>query len=135
MWTRIENGRVVELTDSDPDGRYHPDLLWVTAPADAPAGAIVGMTYDAGTFGPRPDDVVAPPLSIAKADLVERLADADRLRAVRALLKLGRPDEDLDDAELRRREWWEAASEFRRDDQRLTELLAQAGCDPDMLRS
>lgn len=28
MWARIENGVVVETTDIDPEGRYHPDLKW-----------------------------------------------------------------------------------------------------------
>lgn len=30
MWARIDtDGRVAELTETDPDGRYHPDIAWV----------------------------------------------------------------------------------------------------------
>ncbi len=30
MWARIDTaGRVAELTDADPGGRYHPDITWV----------------------------------------------------------------------------------------------------------
>ncbi|WAX22806.1 hypothetical protein MAJJADAN_00044 [Pseudomonas phage Amjad_SA] len=29
MWARIENGTVMELTDVDPSGRFHPSLTWV----------------------------------------------------------------------------------------------------------
>lgn len=27
-WARIENGTVIEITDIDPNGRFHPDLIW-----------------------------------------------------------------------------------------------------------
>ncbi len=30
MWARIENGTVAELTDVDPDGRFHPSLAWIS---------------------------------------------------------------------------------------------------------
>lgn len=47
MWARIENGTVVELTDIDPTGRYHPSLEWT------PCGEEVrpGWVYD-GAFAP-----------------------------------------------------------------------------------
>ncbi|VFS47464.1 hypothetical protein [Budvicia aquatica] len=32
MWARIENNRVVELTDINPEGRFHPSLVWVNCP-------------------------------------------------------------------------------------------------------
>lgn len=28
-WARIENDRVMETTDIDPSGRFHPSLVWV----------------------------------------------------------------------------------------------------------
>lgn len=33
-WTRIQNGRSVELTDIDPSGRFHPDILWLEVPPE-----------------------------------------------------------------------------------------------------
>lgn len=48
MWARIENGIVAEITDIDPEGRFHPSLVWV------PCGAEVqpGWAYDGGEFSP-----------------------------------------------------------------------------------
>lgn len=28
-WARIENNTTMEITDIDPNGRFHPDLIWV----------------------------------------------------------------------------------------------------------
>lgn len=28
-WARIENNVVMEVTDIDPEGRFHPSLIWV----------------------------------------------------------------------------------------------------------
>lgn len=33
MWARIEGERVAEITDIDPDGRFHPSLVWVECPS------------------------------------------------------------------------------------------------------
>lgn len=33
-WARFENDRVVELTESDPTGRYHESLTFVPVPDD-----------------------------------------------------------------------------------------------------
>jgi hypothetical protein len=38
MWVRIEDEIVVELTDIDPEGRYHPSLVWVVASSDVSYG-------------------------------------------------------------------------------------------------
>lgn len=46
QWALIQDGRVSELTDLDPEGRYHPDLEWV----DAPDGVAIGYTYENGKF-------------------------------------------------------------------------------------
>lgn len=32
MWARIVSDKVVEVTDTDPRGRYHPSALWVGCP-------------------------------------------------------------------------------------------------------
>lgn len=55
LWHRIENNAVVESTDIDPAGRFHPSLIWV---ADDGANAQVGWTYLAGVFAaPEPAQV------------------------------------------------------------------------------
>lgn len=49
IWHRIENSVVVETTDIDPAGRFHPSLVWVV---DGSAEAEVGWNWDDGTFTP-----------------------------------------------------------------------------------
>ena len=51
MWARIENNVVIELTDIDPAGRFHPSLIWVECPADTQHGYI----YSNGEFTPPPE--------------------------------------------------------------------------------
>lgn len=38
MWARIENNVIVELTEIDPEGRFHPDLIWITCSPDVHVG-------------------------------------------------------------------------------------------------
>lgn len=51
MWARIENGTVVELTDIDPAGRFHPSFVWVVCDESVSPG----MQYADGEFSPAPD--------------------------------------------------------------------------------
>lgn len=55
MWARIESSSVVEITNIDPEGRYHPSLEWVACPTDV----LPGWSYIDGTFAapvePEPD--------------------------------------------------------------------------------
>lgn len=46
MWALIENGLVLETTDVDPEGRYHPDLKWRPCPALTRAG----WMFEGGVF-------------------------------------------------------------------------------------
>jgi hypothetical protein len=46
QWALIENGFVKEITDVDPDGRFHPDFVWVKAPEEVRPGYI----YDEANF-------------------------------------------------------------------------------------
>lgn len=39
-WARVENNEVMEITDINPDGRFHPSLIWVECPADVQQGYI-----------------------------------------------------------------------------------------------
>ncbi|KLU15414.1 MULTISPECIES: hypothetical protein [Xenorhabdus] len=45
-WARLENNIVIELTDIDPAGRFHPLLIWVECPAGIPSGYV----YKNGKF-------------------------------------------------------------------------------------
>ena len=40
MWARIDNGTVAEITDLNPEGRFHPSIKWVSVPADTKAGMV-----------------------------------------------------------------------------------------------
>lgn len=49
MWARIENNTVVEITDIDPAGRFHPLLVWV----ECPDYVQPGFTCDGEVFTPQ----------------------------------------------------------------------------------
>ena len=51
MWARIEDNKVMEVTDIDPAGRFHPSLVWVACPV----GTTGGMVYEEGQFSPAPE--------------------------------------------------------------------------------
>ncbi len=46
MWARVENGIVDEVTDIDPEGRFHSDLKWRPCPAQV----LPGWLFEKGTF-------------------------------------------------------------------------------------
>ena len=48
MWARIEDGAVVEVTSSDPEGRFHKSLIWV----ECPPGIGEGWTLQDSQFRP-----------------------------------------------------------------------------------
>lgn len=50
QWALIVDGKVREITDIDPDGRFHPSLEWVTC-GDS---VHVGHLYSEGEFLPPP---------------------------------------------------------------------------------
>jgi hypothetical protein len=82
---------------------------------------------------PAPDPGPAPPPLIPKLLVVERIGLAGKLRDARAALKIGRPDDELSDAELLLRERWEAASTIAQDDAQLRGFLATLDLDPDKI--
>jgi hypothetical protein len=49
MWARLENSRVVEIVDTDPVGRYHPDLVFVSCDVSTQINDVMsgGIEYDA----------------------------------------------------------------------------------------
>lgn len=48
MWARLENNVAVEVTSTDPEGRYHASLTWV----ECPLYVSQGYTYSDGMFLP-----------------------------------------------------------------------------------
>ncbi|MBD0703088.1 phage tail assembly chaperone [Pseudomonas sp. PSB1] len=58
MWALVRDGVVIETTDLDPEGRFHPDMEWRSC---AP-GVLPGWLYENGLFTER------------VADLSERIA-------------------------------------------------------------
>ncbi|MBC2405474.1 hypothetical protein HF257_05625 [Pseudomonas sp. WS 5106] len=48
MWARIDNGLVVELTDKDPAGRFHPSYEWAACNAEVAQGWL----WDGKAFEP-----------------------------------------------------------------------------------
>ncbi len=59
MWARIERGIVVELTDLDPEGRFHPDLVWTPCTSDVAVGWLLQATGFAAPFITVDDQVAA----------------------------------------------------------------------------
>lgn len=49
MWARLDSGKVVELTDIDPVGRFHHALVWVACDVGVRQGDVLsgGVNYDA----------------------------------------------------------------------------------------
>ncbi|WP_024672893.1 hypothetical protein [Pseudomonas syringae] len=41
MWARIENDTVVELTGINPEGRFHPSLVWMACASDVQNGWVL----------------------------------------------------------------------------------------------
>ncbi|WP_227369841.1 hypothetical protein [Halomonas sp. M20] len=50
MWARIHDGTVAEITDKDPEGRFHPSIEWVVCHAQV----VPGWSFDGATFAAPP---------------------------------------------------------------------------------
>ena len=122
----------------------HRTSIGVPAPVEAPLiEAIVragGMDAVSIIEPPPPPEPAAPPAPgpappplIPKLRVVERIGAAGKLRDARAALKIGRPDDELSDAELLLRERWEAATTIAQDDAQLRGFLATLDLDPDQI--
>ena len=109
---------MIEMTDAQWDHRLE-------FPHGVAGGALVAM--------PPPAAADAAQTLVPKALVVERIAAAGRLREVRAALKLGVPDDGLDDAALLLRERWEAARMVEGGDADVRRALTMAGLDADAI--
>lgn len=52
MWALIIDDVVVELTDVNPEGRFHPSLIWVSCSKSVKTG----MSYKDGVFTKKEDE-------------------------------------------------------------------------------
>ena len=64
-WIRLDNDRVVETTDTDPKGRFHPDLKWTKAAISVQAGMIKQADGSFAFPEPAPENAIAATLTPA----------------------------------------------------------------------
>ena len=105
MWALIFDGEVAEITDIEPDGRYHPDFVWIACEKNTQ----VGMLYKDNQFvGKQPVDIRVT-MSLSAADARLTLAALGLLDRVNDTIELMPKITPL-------RIKWEYASIFHRTD-------------------
>ena len=84
MWARIENNLVVELTDIDPYGRFHSDMIWVPCVERAQVGWIYdGSTLsDPETLQPFAPKTCTPAQGLIALFALKRITEVDVLTAI-----------------------------------------------------
>ena len=75
-WIRLDNDRVVETTDTDPKGRFHPDLKWIKAATSVEVGMV--KQADGSYAFPEPAPENAPPTASTTAMPLTKLAFMNR---------------------------------------------------------
>ena len=75
-WIRLENDLVVETTDTDPKGRFHPDLKWTKAAVNVQAGMV--KQADGSYAMPEPAAENASPSGQPPSTPITRLAFMNR---------------------------------------------------------
>ena len=82
-WARIQDDMVMEVTDIDPAGRFHSDLVWVECPSDT--------SYHDGFKNGVFTKHVVPPLPTPEELQAALTGDLDpqTLAAAEAFIKLG----------------------------------------------
>lgn len=63
MWARIEGDRAAEITNMDPEGRFHPSLVWVPCGEDVKPG----WTYYGEGFAPPEPEKPQVPQQVTRA--------------------------------------------------------------------
>jgi hypothetical protein len=58
-WIRLDNNQVVETTDTDPKGRFHPDLKWIKAAVSVQAGMVKQADGSFAFPEPAPEKTIA----------------------------------------------------------------------------
>ncbi len=75
-WIRLDNDRVVETTDIDPKGRFHPDLKWIKAATSVEAGMV--KQADGSYAFPEPAAENIVPITQASITPLTKLAFMNR---------------------------------------------------------
>jgi len=81
IWALIQEGRVVETTNFDPAGRFHPDFKWV----EAHAGVLEGYSYDGGKFA-APEVSAVAKSAFSSREYMKRFTVEEQIRIRRAQL-------------------------------------------------
>jgi|SRR6516164_7338470 hypothetical protein len=123
-----------ELGDK-PDADAHtapvPDDIWDARTLGAWFAVQDGQVVKSD--GPAGQKASSLPRVFPKAVLLNRIIEAKKLRAFRAVLGLDESGAELDDARLELRERWSANDLFQHNDAALRQALAAAGCEPDQI--
>lgn len=75
-WIRLDNNQVVETTDTDPKGRFHPDLKWIKAATSVEVGMV--KQADGSYAFPEPAPENANPTAQTPATPLTKLAFMNR---------------------------------------------------------
>lgn len=78
-WARIENFRAMEFVVEDPDGRYHPDLIWAPCGEDVDYGWAATKADEIWSFSPYvPTDAESSASNSALLQRYTQLATAQK---------------------------------------------------------
>lgn len=88
-WARIENQKVVETTNLDPSGRYHPSLVWVEC-SDEVSG---GFSFDGASFVAPPAPALTTAQDLAPGRTLEGLS-AEEIAAFEELAEIINTNQD-----------------------------------------
>lgn len=102
MWARIEGDRVAEITDIDPEGRFHHSLMWVYA---GESDVQVGWNYNDKTDSFTPPEIKVTPLQV-HSDAAMAQVNAEYTKRMGAI---------ADDYPLYERESWSVQMQEARD--------------------
>lgn len=84
MWALIEDSKVIEITNLDPAGRFHPSLVWLACTPEV----AVGWNFGNGRFTPPEEEKIITPLSCSPAQglvalfALQRITEEDVLEAI-----------------------------------------------------
>lgn len=84
MWAHVVDGTVVEITDIDPDGRFHESFIWVKCPAAVGERWIYdGLKFKAPSEPEQPADPI--PDEISRRQFFQYLAVLEIISKAEAL--------------------------------------------------
>lgn len=132
-WARINDGRVAEITNIDPAGRFHPSIQWVAF--DGRKSVSVGWAYDGSKFSeptPEPDQTIEDwrkNASVTSRQGEQQLIIADLYEKVDAAI------EAITDTMQRKliRAWYNRAATWERNNPEFIALGEALGLTPEQM--